>query len=119
MFDRGYIPRFIETTGRDGRTWYILLDKFNWYDKASGKYITVPRHYISDGATGAIDIESKGWWVHDWLCDGMGFDDGSPCSNWNASRILSAILLKEKRVFRAIYWRVATFIFGGNGLQKF
>ena len=119
VFNRGFIPNYLETTDRKGKTWYILLEVIKWHDKKLNKYITVPKYYISDGASGAIDIKSKGWWVHDWLCEENGFDDGTECSNWHASRILSGILFKEKRPLRSFYWRVSTFLLGGERLNKF
>ena len=78
------------------------------------KNITVPEGYASDGATGAIDIFSDAWWVHDWLCETGQFDDGTPCTNWQASTVLSDILRREERWLRAIYWWPATWLFGGG-----
>ena len=83
-----------------------------------GKTVTVPAGYHSDGATGAIDIYSDGWWVHDWLCDHGVWDDGSPCNNWQASTVLSDILRAEGRWVRAIYWWPATWLFGGGKARK-
>jgi hypothetical protein len=137
--NRGFIPKYREFTYGDeiwrglseadrrrvpvDKTWYILDEQIVWYDKKLDKRITVPVGYISDGASGAIDIRSKGWWVHDWLCDGHGFDKdyngGGECSNWHASRILSGILWSEKRPVRSWRWRWATFFFGGKGLNRF
>jgi hypothetical protein len=88
-----------------------------------GKTITVPFGYESDGATGALDIWSEGWWVHDVLCDRGTWDDGTPATNWQASQILQDILHDEGRKWRAHGWFWATFLFGGgkareNGLWK-
>lgn len=80
-----------------------------------GKTVTVPKGYRSDGATGpAIDIWSDAWWVHDVLCDRGTWDDGTPCTNWQASAVLADILADEGRWARAIYWRWSTWLFGGG-----
>lgn len=78
------------------------------------KTVTVPEGYPSDGATGAIDIYSDSWWVHDVLCDRGTFDDGTPCTNWQASQVLQDILKKEGRWFRSKYWFWFTWLFGGG-----
>ncbi len=78
------------------------------------KSVTVPAGYPSDGATGARDIDSDGWWVHDKLCDTGKFDDGSACTNLQASMILYDILKSEGRWFRARSWLVTTWLFGGG-----
>lgn len=93
---------------------YVREETLVYYSERYDKYITVPEGYLSDGATGAIDIDSDGWWVHDKLCDTGLFDDGTKCTNWQASTILSDILRSEKRWFRAIYWWPMTYLFGGG-----
>ncbi len=97
---------------------YIRKKKLVYYSKRYNKYITVHKGYQSDGATGAIDITSDGWWVHDVLCDTGEFDDGTKCTNWQASTILSDILRSEGRWLRAIYWFPATWLFGGGECRK-
>ena len=97
--------------------------KFVYYSKRYQEFVTVPKGYKSDGATGAIDISSKGWWVHDVLCDTGRFDSGKKCTNWQASKVLSDILKEEGRWFRKHTWLWATFLFGGgkareNGMVK-
>lgn len=76
------------------------------------KKVIVPAEYESDGATGAFDIWSESWWVHDKLCDDGTWEDGTPVKNWQASSVLSDILRSEGRWFRAIYWKYFTFLFG-------
>ena len=82
------------------------------------KTCTVPKGYKSDGATGAFDIWSEGWWVHDVLCDRCTWDDGTPITNWEASRVLSDILKSEGRWVRNKTWLVATFLLGGWSVKK-
>lgn len=83
---------------------------------------TVPEGYISDGASGAIDIQSEGWKVHDWLKGnwlgigpnpyGCKWDDGTECTNKQASYVLHDILKAEGRGIRAKYWFTATYLWG-------
>lgn len=99
---------------------YINKNEFMYWSDRYDKGITIPAGYQSDGATGAIDIpDSIAWWVHDRLCDRGSFDDGTECTNWQASTILSDILLAEGRWVRAFTWRWSTFLFGGSKLRKF
>ncbi len=85
-----------------------------YYSPRYNKFVTVPEGYPSDGATGAMDIASDSWWVHDKLCDTGLFDDGTPCTNFQASTILCDILREEGRWLRAYYWWPATYLFGGG-----
>jgi len=101
-----------------GAVMYRRKSRLVYYSKRYKKHITVPYGYPSDGATGAIDIDSNGWWVHDVLCDKGVFDDGTPCTNWQASTILSDILREEGRWVRAIYWWPFTYLFGGGECRK-
>lgn len=93
---------------------YIRKTAFTYYSWRYDKFVTVKAGFESDGATGARDINSLSWWVHDVLCDYGVFDDGTPCNNWQASAILSDILKAEGRWFRARTWFVMTWLFGGG-----
>ena len=97
---------------------YTSLSQITYYSSRYNKRVTVPKGYMSDGATGAIDIkDSTSWWVHDWLCDVGRFDDGTECTNWQASAILSDILVEEGHRIRSVTWRWTTFLFGGKKLR--
>ena len=91
-----------------------------YHDPVCGKNVTVPDGYASDGATGPMvpDLWSESWWVHDVLCDRGAWDDGTPCTNWDASRVLGDILRSEGRWFRARTWRWATWLFGGGKCRE-
>jgi hypothetical protein len=89
-----------------------------YFSHRYGKFVTVPYGYRSDGATGAIDIWSSGWWVHDVLCDRGTWDDGTPCTNWQASMVLADILESEGRWLRKHTWKWATFLLGGGKARK-
>lgn len=99
-----------------------------YYSERYSKWVHVPYDYPSDGATGAADVDSKGWWVHDMLCDSGTWLDRTPCTNWQASTVLSDIMKQEasdywqeknkwkavKRYTRSLCWWPATWLFGGG-----
>tara|TARA_R110000772_G_scaffold68760_1_gene152350 strand:+ start:5206 stop:5442 length:237 start_codon:yes stop_codon:yes gene_type:complete len=72
----------------------------------------------SDGATGAMDIDSKAWWVHDQLCRDGTFACGSKCTNLQASTVLYNILKDEGYWFRARTWFIMTLAFGGGKARR-
>lgn len=102
----------------DGRRWYVRDSAFVYRSERYGKSITVPAEYRSDGATGGTDILSEAWWVHDVACDTGQWDDGTPITNWQASRVLGDILMSERRPFRAVGWMLVTFLFGGGEARR-
>ena len=89
---------------------YVLEERFEYYSFRYDKDVLLLKGMISDGATCAIDIKSAGWWVHDRLCEDMTWRDGTPCSRWQSSRVLSDILKAEGRWARQWYWRFATYL---------
>lgn len=97
---------------------YYLDEQISYYSGRYGKWVVLPVGYSSDGATGALDIDSLSWWVHDFLCDYGTFSDGSLCTNWQASTILHDILLIESRWFRARSWWIATWLCGGGKARE-
>lgn len=97
---------------------YINKEEFTYYSPTYDKGVTVPEGYRSDGATGAVDISSMGWWVHDVLCESGVWDDGTKVTNWQASKVLSEILDMEGRWFRKHTWFWATWIFGGGQARR-
>ncbi len=112
------VPRYeIIPETPDGKK-YRLLEPIKYYCKRYDKYISLSVGYLSDGATGAFDIHSLSWWVHDKITDTGKFDDGSLCNNRQASTILADILFNEKRWFRSVYWWWATWLIGGKEARK-
>ena len=103
---------------------YIRLEEFSYFSNRYSKSITVLPGELSDGATGAMDIDSDSWWVHDKVCATGKWDDGTPINNWQASYVISAILWQEwsiQRPFRgvrAMLWRPATWLFGGGKARE-
>ena len=90
---------------------YICPKEIRYYSNRYKKRATVPEGYESDGATGAIDIWSDSWWVHDWLTDKGKWDDGTPVTVLQESMVIHDILDSEGRIYRAKYWFVSTFVF--------
>lgn len=94
----------------DGKK-YTLSSEIKYHSTRYNKWKTVSSNFRSDGATGAYDIDSIGWWLHDSLCEYGVWDDGTACTNWQASAVLSDILREEGRIFRSVYWRWSTYLF--------
>jgi len=92
--------------------------QIDYYSERYDKAVTVPKGYQSDGATGALDIFSESWWVHDVLCDRGTWDDGTPVNNWEASRVIADILKSEGRWLRSKYWFWATWFMGGGKARE-
>lgn len=93
---------------------YRLNHPGEYYSKRYDKWVKLEVDFFSDGSTGAVDIFSWGWWVHDKLCETGVWADGSKVTNWQASMVLADILFKEKRYCRSVYWFIATFLLGGD-----
>ena len=98
---------------------YLVIKNKNYWSRRYSKHVkikTTDKPY--DGATGAFDIDSFGWLFHDVLCRDGFFDDGSKCTNAQASFVLSDILADEGRWFRSKTWLVTTWLFGGGEARK-
>jgi hypothetical protein len=107
---------------------YILKEPIVYHSQRYNSWVSLPIGYLSDGATGAIDLKGKikctykgepfkasmSWWVHDKLCDTGKWDDGSPCTNLQASTVLSDILKAEGHWIRDFWWKISTYLFGGG-----
>ena len=93
---------------------YELKRTVTYYSKRYGHHVTAYKGERFDGATGAIDIDSYGWIIHDVLCRDGCFEDGTPCTNLQASMVLHDILAAEGRWFRKYTWFWATWLFGGG-----
>lgn len=93
---------------------YSFTREVRYYSKRYKKWVVCEVNDLSDGATCAKDIDSFGWGVHDDLCRTGKFEDGSKCTNWQASMILSDILKEEGYCFRSRTWLWATWSLGGG-----
>jgi len=102
----------------DEKKSYLLISAIHYHSRRYNKNVLVEVGTRSDGATGAYDLNSKSWWIHDQLCDTGVFCDGTKCTNWQASMILSDVLNEENRWFRSKTWFIATFLFGGGKARK-
>ena len=111
-----------------GKKIYRNLKEIKYYSGRFGKTKTVLYGYWSDGATGAKDVsgghlvynreadrieeKSQGWLVHDVLKEDKYWDDGTPCSNWQASWVIKDILKAEGRWVRDFWWFAGTLMWG-------
>ncbi|RLD00689.1 MAG: hypothetical protein DRI46_06765 [Chloroflexi bacterium] len=113
----------------DGHVDYILGDELVYYSERYGKTKTVPKGYVSDGASGATDINgSWSWWVHDHICEVPYWDDKTPIKSWEAAQVLKDIMKGESKKMtghrkalrrtRSTSWRWATFLFGCKKTRK-
>lgn len=107
---------------------YKNLEEIVYKSERFGKTKTILYGYWSDGATGAKDIsgdhpvfnietgedeeKSRGWLVHDGLKEDKTWDDGTKCSNWQASWVIKDILKAEGRWFRDFWWFAGTLAWG-------
>ena len=91
---------------------YINKKEIRYWSPRYKKWIVVEEGFKSDGATGAIDIYSEAWWVHDKVKETEKFNDGTPCTNRQASMILYDILRSEGRKIRAPFWCAGTYLWG-------
>lgn len=105
----GYIPEYHKAHGFGE---WVLDETLYYYSERYNRGVMLVQAARSDGATGAYDILSLSWWVHDQLCKTGTWHDGTPVTNWQASRVLSTILHHEGRWFRAITWFWVTYLFG-------
>lgn len=108
----------METTDRNGKSWYIVMESIGYWSRRYSEWIILKQYFTSDGATGAYDINSFGWLFHDKLCNTGTFYDGTRCTNWQASSVCSDILDDEGRWFRRWSWKYMTFAFGGGKARK-
>jgi len=97
---------------------YLLNERIVYYSPRYMKTITVSKGRDSDGATGAFDVVSCGWWVHDELCKKGCWDDGTKLSNWQCSQVLQDILESEGRRLQGLYWFWFTLALGGGEARK-
>lgn len=101
----------------EGYRWELLED-LTYFSKRYGKWVICRSGMLSDGATKAVDVlNSISWFIHDKLCNDECWEDGSPCSNRQASFVIYDILKEEGRWFRARTWFIATLL-GNPILQK-
>ena len=107
-----YLPR------ADSKKPYKAVGEFFYYSKRFKRSIKIEDGMRADGATGAIDIVSLAWWIHDKMCNTGRWADGTKCTNWQASSVLSDILWSEGRWVRSIRWFFATFFLGGGEARK-
>jgi hypothetical protein len=92
---------------------YKFTQAQTMYSRRYRKFIFLPKGFGSDGATGAKDLHgSWSWPFHDVITNSGKFNDGTPCTAWQASMILRDILHAEGHFARKYIWKWATLLLG-------
>ena len=68
---------------------YESLSSYVYYSPRFNRTLTVPTGFYSDGATGARDVDTDAWWVHDVICRYGKWDSGELIDNFTASTVLA------------------------------
>ena len=97
---------------------YVCLETYRYFSPRYEKRVTIYEGQVRDGASGAFDIKSSSWWVHDQLCADGCWADMSPVTAIQAASVLSDILWAEGRWARAFYWKWSTFFLGCKLARK-
>jgi len=97
---------------------YQLCHHLGYYSRRYHRDVEVLDGMLSDGATGARDVKSAAWWIHDKLCATGTWADGAPITNWQASMVLADILYADGFKVRAFTWFVTTYLFGCKAARK-
>jgi len=96
---------------------YVADETLQYYSPRYNKNVFIEKGQVRDGASGAMDIRSTSWWVHDQLCADAVWGDGTPCTRVQAANVLYDILWEEGHYFRAHSWRAATYLFGCKAVR--
>lgn len=95
--------------GRFGQLFgsYVVIQSFRctWTDGNVIRQVTVPRGFVSDGATDAPD-KGTGWLYHDYLYTVTRWDDQTQCSRQEADQLMALILETEGFLFYARGFRL-------------
>ncbi len=107
---RGYImPRVAVISPHKFQT----LEPHTYHSPRYNRDATIPSGFVSDGATGAMDLYTRAWLVHDFLCtQPCRWDDGTECTRWQSSMVLHDCLAEDGFDVRAWPWALATWIAG-------
>lgn len=84
----------------------------------NGLVKTIPIRRRSDGATHARDLCAEAFFTHDEFCLDPFWDDGTPISNWEASREYRKILKRNGHPMDGMVRHYFTFVFGGKRIKK-
>ena len=106
----------VDPKHHDGMKYRMLATMTHRGPKGLTKTIPVDR--LSDGATCAEDLEPEAFFTHDEFCIDPFWDDGTPISNWGASREYRKILKRTGHRLRGAVRFYFTFVFGGGRIKK-
>lgn len=110
-----YVVRYDPTQPRGlKRKAFTPLHDIPYYSRRYDLTVTAKEGLASDGASGTIDTAevARAFFVHDAICKNPVSDEGVPITAWMAQMIVGAILVEDKRWWRAIFWQPTTFLFG-------
>ena len=93
---------------------YQALEYYIYHSSMFNQDVEIFEGDRSDGASGAFDIKSNSWWIHDKICKTGCWKSGQKMCNFVASTVIGNILATEGHYRRSVYWWFATF-FGGGG----
>lgn len=110
------MSRYIKT--KEVGDGYEVIEDYYFFSHRYKKGFTIPKGFYSDGATGAIDIDSDSWIVHDYICRYAEWEDKTKINNWQASVVLHDILESEGYWFRKYTWFWMTYFFGGGACGR-
>ena len=91
---------------------YQALIGYSYWSPRYKRWVRIKLGQVRDGASGAWDILSLAWWIHDQLCADATWEDGTPVTPWEAANVLRDVLLREGRWFRASSWFITTLALG-------
>jgi hypothetical protein len=102
---------------------FMTLRECSYHSPRYNRWIVAHQGFFWNGADWVDDLEDEGTMssapmYHDVLCRYAIWDDGTPVSNWQASRVLRDILSAEGRSVRKRTWFWFTFLLGGNKIKR-
>ncbi len=108
--------RRIDPDTHSGMKYEMLVEMY--HRGKHGRIKTIPQGRQSDGATRAKDLCPEAFFTHDEFCIDPYWDDGTPITNWEASREYRKILKRYGYSMRGWVRHYATFLFGGGRIKK-
>jgi len=96
---------------RDGGGGYVVQGDYKYCSPRYCKSIALCNGEFSDGASGALDIDSNAWLVHDVIFKYKIWEDGTYITRTQCAMVLHDILKSEGYYVRAKTWLVATYLY--------
>lgn len=87
------VEKDLDICRKHNYTW-VVEEPYEYHDESIGVHVTVPRGFLTDGASGAPD-KGCSWIFHDYLYATHCFDGPIYCTREDADDIMKKILEKE------------------------